>query len=96
MDWWVLSIVIVLAAALTAFIVLRILDTYQHQPATGKEELKGKTAVVREMLAPEGTVVYQGDLWNAVAKSGTIEPGEEVIISEVEGLTLIVTKKAKE
>ena len=50
MNWWLLSIVIVLAIALIVFIILRVLDTYQHQPTTGKEDLKGKTAVVRETL----------------------------------------------
>jgi membrane-bound serine protease (ClpP class) len=60
---------------------------------TGKEDLMGKTAIVKEALRPEGTVFYDGELWNAVSKSGHIEPGEEVIIENVNKLTLTVAKK---
>jgi membrane-bound serine protease (ClpP class) len=95
-DWTLLIIVIILAVAAIVYIVLRVIDTYHRQAATGKEDLAGKIAVVREELNPEGTVFYQGDLWTAISISGRIEPGEEVIISKVEGLKLIVTKKVKE
>jgi len=35
-------------------------------------------------------------LWTAIAEDSTIEPGEEVIITKVEGLKLWVTKKSRE
>ena len=92
-DWWSTSIIIVLVVAFAVFVVLRILDTYQHQTTTGKEDLKGKTVVVKETLNPEGTVVYEGELWTAVSSSGRIAPGEEVTITKVKGLKLLVTKK---
>ena len=96
MNWVLFSIILAIVMALIIFIILRILDTYQHQVTTGEEDLKGKTAVVKETLNPQGTVFYQGDLWTAISNSGPLEPGEEVIISKVEGLKLIVTKKVKE
>src|SRR5512136_1253498 len=95
-DWTLLIIVIILAVAAVVYIVFRIIDTYRRQATTGKEDLVGKIAIVREELNPEGTVFYQGDLWTALSISGKTEPGEEVIISKVDGLKLIVTKKAKE
>ncbi len=78
------------------FAVFRIIDTHHRQATTGKEDLKGKTAVVRETLDPEGTVIYEGELWTAVSNSGRIEPGEEVTITKVKGLKLLVMKKVKE
>jgi membrane-bound serine protease (ClpP class) len=95
-EWTLVIIIIVLAVAAIVYIVFRIIDSYRPQVTTGKEDLAGKSAVVREELNPEGTVFYQGDLWTAISVSGKIDPGEEVIISKVEGLKLIVAKKAKE
>ncbi len=95
-DWWVVAVVIVLIIAFVTFAVLRIIATYRHQATTGKEDLMGKIAEVKETLNPEGIVLYQGDLWNAISDSGRIESGEEVIITKVDGLRLSVTKKAKE
>jgi membrane protein implicated in regulation of membrane protease activity len=69
------------------------LRTYRNQTITGKEDLIGKTVLVKETLNPEGTVVYEGDLWTAASDSGAIESGEEVIITEVKGLKLFVKKK---
>ena len=57
------------------------------------EQLKGKTAVVRVALKPEGTVFYGGDLWTAVLDEGEAEIGEEVLITKTEGLKVYVTKK---
>ena len=95
-DWLIVTFVLILFVAGVVYIIFRIINTYRQQAATGKEDLKGKTAVVREELNPEGTVFYQGDLWTALSVSGKLVPGEEVIISQVDGLKLIVTKKAKE
>jgi len=39
--------------------------------------------------------MIEGERWNASAEDGRIEPGEEVVVTEVEGLKLKVTKKRK-
>jgi membrane-bound serine protease (ClpP class) len=94
--WWLLALLIILVVGFIALAVYLVIRTYQRQATTGKEELQGKIAVVKETLDPEGVVFYLGDLWTAVSRSGKIEPGEEVIITEVQGLKLIVTKFTKE
>ncbi len=96
MNWWLLALLIILIVGFIAIIIILTIRTYRHQATTGKEDLKGKTAEVRETLNPEGVVFYPGDLWTAVSDSGTLEPGEEVIITDVKGLKLLVKKKAKE
>jgi membrane-bound serine protease (ClpP class) len=49
--------------------------------------------VVKEVLDPEGTVFYKGERWSAISEKDKIEPGEEVIITVVDGLTLHVKRK---
>jgi membrane-bound serine protease (ClpP class) len=92
---WLLALLIIFAGLIVLVIIL-VVRTYRRQATTGKEGLRGKIAVVKEPLDPEGLVFYQGDLWTALSNSGRIESGEEVIITEVKGLKLLVMKKAKE
>jgi membrane-bound serine protease (ClpP class) len=94
-NWWLVIPLIVVVLALMAFIIWRIINTYRRKAVTGKEDLLGQTAEVREPLDPEGTVFYQGEYWNAISNSGKIDRGEEVIIEKVDGLVLTVTKKSK-
>ena len=93
-NWWLVVPLIVVVLALMAFIIWRIINTYRRRAVTGKEDLLGQTAEVKESLDPEGTVFYQGEYWNAISNSGKIERGEEVIIEKVDGLILTVTKKS--
>ena len=92
-NWWLVTIILIIAACVLGFVIFRIRDTYHHQVTTGKEDLKGKSAIVKETLDPEGTVLFEGELWNAVSDSGKILPGEEVTITGAHKLTLIVMKK---
>jgi len=92
-DPWLIAIVAIVIAAMFAFVVNRVIRAHRKQAGTGREELIGKKAVVKETLDPEGTVFFKGELWAAISEKGQVEPGEEVIISGVDGLTLQVTKK---
>ncbi len=88
LSWWLLALLIILVTGIIVLIVILTLRTYHRQVSTGEEELRGKLAIVKEALDPDGTVAYQGDLWKAVSDSGKIEPGEEVVITGVKGLKL--------
>jgi len=92
-DPWLIAIVTIVIAALFAFVVQRVLQVYRRQARTGREELVGKTAMVKVALNPEGTVFYKGERWTAISEQERAEPGEEVIITKVDSLTLYVTKK---
>ncbi len=92
---WLIATVVILVAASVAFVVHRVIRAHRRQAYTGREELVGKTAVVRAALDPEGMVLFKGEHWTAVSEKGRVEPGEEVIITKVEGLKLYVTKKRK-
>jgi len=95
-DPWLIAAVTIIIAAVFAFVIQRAVRAHRRQARTGREELIGKKALVKVALNPEGTVFIKGERWTAVSDEGRIEPGEEVIITEVDGLTLYVTKSNKE
>ena len=61
--------------------------------ASPSANLVGRTATVTTALDPRGAVRVGGENWTAVAQSGRpIAQGEEVVVTEVEGLTLTVSE----
>ena len=90
---WLIATVVIIIAAIFAFVVSRVIRAHRRQASTGREELIGKTAVVRVALEPEGTVFFKGESWTAISDKGRVEPGEAVIITRVDGLKLYVIKK---
>ena len=58
--------------------------------------LVGQLAVATTDLTPSGTVHVAGEHWSAVSDSGEpVEQGEEVLVTEAEGLTLKVLKPSE-
>jgi len=94
-DLWLIATVTIIIASLFAFVISRVITAHRRQARTGREELAGKTAVVKEALDPEGTIFFKGERWTAISEKGRVETGEEVIINKVDGLTLYVIKKQK-
>jgi membrane-bound serine protease (ClpP class) len=84
----------VVAGVLLAFVATKVVQA-RHRPVTaggGSLTLVGRTAVVRTRLQPRGQVYLHGELWQAEAADGDdIDPGREVVVEDVEGLTLRVT-----
>jgi len=81
--------------AFAIFVVGAIIRGQRRRKATGAEGMIGTIAIARTPLDPTGTVLVQGELWTAASEGGKVSPGEEVIISRVEGLKLWVAKKLK-
>ena len=92
-DPWLIALVIIVTIALTVFVVWLSIRAHRHQALAGREELIGKTAEVLTVMEPKGTVFIQGERWTAISESDRIEPGEEVLITKVNGLKMWVTKK---
>jgi membrane-bound serine protease (ClpP class) len=92
-PWLIATVTIIISGAL-AFIIHRAISIHRKQATTGREELTGKTALVKVALNPAGTVFYKGERWSAVSESGDVKVGEEVIIDRMDGLTLYVRKKS--
>ena len=92
-DPWLIATVVIIVTVLFAFVINRVVGAHRRQAKTGREELVGKTALVKQALEPEGTVFFKGERWTAISEKGRVKPGEEVIITRVDGLILYVTKK---
>ncbi|MBA7674696.1 hypothetical protein ES703_82917 [subsurface metagenome] len=92
-DPWLIAIIVIFIAGFFAFVISRVIRAHRRQASTGKEELVGQTAIVKVALEPEGTVFFKGERWTAISETGRVKPGEEVIITKVDGLKLYVTKK---
>lgn len=90
---WLIATVVIIITALFAFVINRVVGAHRRQAKTGREELVGKTAIVKQALEPEGTIFFKGERWTAISEKGRVKPGEEVIITKVDGLILHVTKK---
>ena len=90
---WLIGTIAICLGAIFAFIISRVVGVHRRQASTGREELVGKTAVVRAALDPEGMVLFKGERWTAVSGEGRVEPGEEVVINKVDSLKLYVTRK---
>ncbi len=94
--WLIIVLIIVGIICVGAFLVVTIIwgsRAHRLRVSAGREDLIGKTAEVKVPLEPKGTVFVEGERWSAVSESGRVEPGEEVIITKVDGLKLYVTKK---
>jgi len=90
---WLSGGIAVGVGGILAFIISRVVTAHRRQASTGREELVGKTALVKAALEPEGMVLYRGERWTAISEEGPVESGEEVIINKVDSLKLYVTKK---
>lgn len=87
-----LTLVIGLAVMITAlagFLSWTALRARKTPVATGREAMVGLVAEARTSLAPEGKVFVRGELWNARSEA-SVAPGEEVIVTAVQGLHLTV------
>jgi len=91
-SWWVIGPTVAATAGLFLFVVAAGVRALGRPPSTGAEGLVGRTATVRERLGPEGQVMVSGEIWRAVAEGEPLEPGAQVRIVGVDGLTLRVAK----
>jgi membrane-bound serine protease (ClpP class) len=85
--------VAILLAAFVAFMVGAVVRGQRRRVATGAEGLIGKVAVAKTGLDPKGMVLVDGELWKAELDTGKVESGEEVTVTKVEGLKLLVTQR---
>jgi len=92
-DPWLIAIFAIGSVAFLAITIIWGVRAHHHQVSAGREELIGRIAEVVIALEPKGVVFIEGERWTALSEKGRAEPGEEVIITKVDGLKLYVTKK---
>jgi membrane-bound serine protease (ClpP class) len=92
---WLITLVVIIFVTFLVIAVVWGIRAHRNRIAAGREELVGKLATVEIALEPKGVVLVEGERWTAIIEDGKAEPVEEVIITKVEGLRLIVTRKNK-
>jgi membrane-bound serine protease (ClpP class) len=88
--------VVIVVAAFFIFVIASVLRTHRTRQQTGVDAMVGMVGVARTPLDPKGRVFVHGELWEATLDEGSVEPGEEVLITKVEGLRLRVTRTKPE
>ncbi|MFQ5997394.1 MAG: NfeD family protein [Dehalococcoidales bacterium] len=95
-DPWLIVVIVIGIVVSLILVIIYGVRAHRQQVSAGREELIGKIAEATTAMNPKGIVLIQGERWTALLDKGRVEPGEEVIITKVEGLKLRVTKKEKE
>ena len=75
-----------------SFVVAKAVGSQRRKPVWGAESLIGQQALVRTELNPGGTVVVQGERWQAELQdaAATAQPGDHVVVIERQGFKLLV------
>ena len=86
---WSWVAVVVGGAWEVAETVLLVRWSQRRRAAVGAEAFVGRRAIVASDCMPEGQVRVAGELWRAHCRGGA-GVGDEVVVREVNGLTLVV------
>jgi membrane-bound serine protease (ClpP class) len=93
LSWSVVAPAVILTVLFFGVMLRYAWRSQRAATTTGVEGLIGATAVAKTALAPRGSVVLQGELWDATSAEA-IAADEPVEVTAVEGLTLVVKRKA--
>ena len=88
--------VIISSTAVTALFFLMVigvgLRAQRRKVVTGIEGMIGTTGKSLDTLDPAGTILLQGEVWNAESIAGKISKGEKVLVKGMRNLKLYVEK----
>ena len=73
----------IVLAAVTSFLLSRVLKTHKMQPMTGVEGMVGKIGTVLADIDPIGKVLVNGEYWDARASGAVIPAGNSVRVVAV-------------
>ena len=91
-PWWILVILLVIELGFSAFTYIMGRRALSQKLSYGPEAIIGSEGVVATVLGPTGYVKIRGELWKASCQY-RLEIGDEVVVTEIEGLKLIVVPK---
>jgi len=91
-DPWLIVIIAIAIAAFLVLTIVLVIRAHRRQVSAGREDLIGRTAEVKTALNPKGTVLIEAELRMAIPDDCQAEPGDEVVITKVDHLTVWVTK----
>ena len=93
---WVLGGVSGVLFAYLVFLLRSLVQARKARYPSGTQRLVGEVGVATTALDPRGSVQVASELWSAVSDSGKpIPEGEEVVVMDIDGLTLKVFKASQ-
>ena len=88
--------VIIFSTIITAlfflFVIGQGLRAQRRKVVTGAEGLVGTFGKTLDVLDPAGTVMVEGEIWNAESVTGSISKGEKIRVTAMRNLKLYVEK----
>jgi membrane-bound serine protease (ClpP class) len=93
---WLIYTMAAFLGLLVIFVFVNILSIRRRPATVGVETMVGRRAIARSPLDPQGFVFFDGEYWRAESEEETIDPGEQVIITELKGLRLKVRRDQQE
>jgi membrane-bound serine protease (ClpP class) len=88
-----IAIVTLLFLGLVLLVARKVVEARHAPPlAAGSEALVGMYATVLTPLARHGQVLVRGERWGAIADDSLHLPGESLLVTQVDGLTLHVSE----
>ena len=88
-DWVLIAGVGGISGGFFVLVLTLAVKARKKPVVSGREELIGSPGEVTEWDHREGRITVRGELWQATARQ-TLSPGEEVRITKIEGLVLVV------
>jgi len=89
---WLIAGVTLCTVLLFLFLLSAGFRAQRLRVPTGTQTLVGAQGVVQVELNPTGIVLAQSETWSAVAEEPPIHAGEQVVVTGVDGVKLIVRK----
>jgi len=83
-------------AGLMGFAAIKIVQARRAPVVTGTSELVGQVGVVRDALAPAGTVFVRGELWKARSNDGPLERGAPVRVDSIDDELVLGVEPAEQ
>ena len=90
---WLITLLVIIVVIFIVIAIVWGVRAHRNRIAAGREELVGRTATVEIALEPKGVVLVDGERWTAIIEDGKADIEEEVTVTKVEGLRLIVARK---
>ncbi len=87
---WVLAVLMIALAIYSGFMYRFGRATFFIKPRVAADNIVGRVGTVTARLAPEGYVKIQGVLWKAVCPGLELDVGDEVEVTGIQGLRLVV------
>lgn len=97
-DLWILILATLILAIPAILAIWDIKKAQKFKPNLVKNiDFLGQPGIAKTILNPKGAVLFQGELWSAESDNNQIiEQNSNIVISDVDGLTLKVFKADKD